>query len=78
VLAQEVITVMELAGVEFRDRQSRPRGSSVEVDFERLLKTDTLIGSPPAAVSNSLSLIGWLDERLDWVNRFLPFVSSPL
>lgn len=78
VLAQEVIKVLELAGVEFRDRQSRPRGPAVEVDFERLLEADTLVGSPPAAVSNSLSLIGWLDERLDWVNRFLPFVNSPL
>lgn len=78
VLAQEVIKVMELAGVQFHDRHGRPRGGPVEVDFERLLKADTLIGQPPAAVSNSLSLIGWLDERLDWVNRFLPFVNSPL
>jgi hypothetical protein len=50
----------------------------VQVDFERLLQLDTLIGAPPAAVSNTLSLLGWLDDKLDLVNRFLPFVHSPL
>jgi hypothetical protein len=69
---------LEVAGVQFHDRHGDVRTEPVEVDFERLLKADTLLSSPPAAISNSLSLIGWLDERLDWVNRFLPFVSSPL
>ena len=50
----------------------------MQVDFERLLHADTLIGSPPAAISNTLSLLGWLDDKLDLVNTFLPFVHSPL
>jgi hypothetical protein len=25
-----------------------------------------------------LSLLGWLDDRLEWVNGLLPFVHSPL
>jgi hypothetical protein len=78
VLAQEVIKVMELAGVVFRDRAGAPRQGPVMVDFERLLKADTLISDPPASVSSTLSLLGWLDDKLDWVNRFLPFVHPPL
>jgi len=50
----------------------------VVVDFDRLLLVDTLISQPPAAISNTLSLLGWLDERLDWVKNFLPFAPSPL
>jgi hypothetical protein len=69
---------MELAGVEFFDRHGLPRTGPVLVDFERLLRADTLISDPPAAVSNTLSLLGWLDDRLDLVNKFLPFVHSPL
>jgi len=78
ILAQEVIKVMELAGVTFLGRDGQRREQPVIVDFDRLLLADTLISHPPAAISNSLSLLGWLDERLDWVETFLPFVHSPL
>jgi len=78
VLAQEVIKVMELAGVEFLTRDGTPRQGPVQVDFERLLKADTLLSAPPASVSNTLGLLGWLDDRIDWVTKFLPFVHSPL
>ena len=78
ILAHEVIKVMELAGVEFADRHGQPRNGPVQVDFERLLRADTLIGSPPGSISNTLSLLGWLDDRLDLVNKFLPFVHAPL
>jgi hypothetical protein len=74
-LAQEVIAVMERAGVEFRGRDGTLRPSPVRVDVTRVLETDTLIQRPPAAVSPTLSLLGWLDERLDWVRRLLPFTS---
>jgi hypothetical protein len=30
------------------------------------------------SITGSLGLLGWLDERLDWVTKFLPFVHSPL
>jgi hypothetical protein len=78
IVAQEVIKIMELAGVEFLGRDGRPRAAPVVVDFDRLLLVDTLISQPPAAISTTLSLLGWLDERLDWVKNFLPFVPSPL
>ena len=48
------------------------------VDFERLIATDTLNDDPPAVISNTFGVLGWLDERLDWVNRILPFIPNPL
>jgi hypothetical protein len=29
-------------------------------------------------MSESWGLLGWLDERIDWVRRILPFAPSPL
>lgn len=77
-VAQEVMRVMQLAGVVFRDRDGTPRDGPAVVDFDRLLAADTLLSDPPAAVSETLSLLGWLDERLDWVSALLPFVPNPL
>ena len=51
----------------------QPRAGPVTVDFDRLLRADTLLSRPPASVTNTLSLLGWLDDRLDWVRRLLPF-----
>jgi hypothetical protein len=79
VLAQEMIRIMELAEVQFLTREGLPRdGGAVAVDFDRLLRADTLISNPPAVISPTLSLLGWLDQRLDWVTRLLPFVPNPL
>ncbi|WP_244929019.1 hypothetical protein [Nocardioides sp. W7] len=78
ILAQEVISILRTAGVEFRDRHGAPRPGPITVDFDRLLRADTLIGNPPTSITSSLGLLGWLDERLDWVTTFLPFVHSPL
>jgi hypothetical protein len=65
ILAQEVIKVLAVAGVEFRDRHGAPRPGPIEVDFDRLLRADTLVASPPVSITGSLGLLGWLDERLD-------------
>jgi hypothetical protein len=78
ILAQEVIKIMEVAGVDFVDRAGQPRTTPVLVDFTRLLRADTLVSAPPPSISNSLSLLGWLDDRLDLLDRFLPFVHPPL
>jgi hypothetical protein len=72
-VAQEVIRVMQGAGVTFHHRDGTPRPGAAEVDWDRVLAADTLISDPPAAVSSTLSLLGWLDERIDWVGRALPF-----
>ena len=65
-VAQELIRVMEVAGVAFAHRDGSPRPSPIEVDWDRILATDTLVSHPPAAIGPTLSLLGWLDERLDW------------
>jgi len=78
ILAQEVIRIMRLAGVEFRGQDGQVRPDPVQIDFDRLLLADTLVSRPPAAITNTLSLLGWLDQRLDWVRKLLPFVPSPL
>lgn len=78
IIAQEVIKVMQLAGVAFAGRDGQPRQGPVVVDFDRLLAADSLLGRPPASIGNTLSLLGWLDERLDWVQRILPFAPNPM
>ena len=71
-IAQEVIKIMELAGVTFAYRDGTPRPGPITLDWDRVLAADTLITNPPAAISPTLSLLGWLDERIDWVRRILP------
>jgi hypothetical protein len=78
ILAQEVIKVMESAGVAFAYRDGTPRSGPIQVDFARLVQADTLISDPPAAISPTLSLLGWLDERIDWLRRIVPFAPAPL
>ncbi|WP_206680010.1 hypothetical protein [Aeromicrobium phoceense] len=72
ILAQEVIRVLRLAGVEFFDRHGKRRADPIEIDFDRLLREDTLVSDPPASITSTLGLLGWLDGRLGWVTRFLP------
>ena len=51
----------------------RPQGD-VTVDFRRLLAADSLLSRPPATISGALSLLGWLDDKVDWVNRIVDSV----
>ncbi|WP_241384909.1 hypothetical protein [Rhodococcus sp. CH91] len=65
ILAQEIIDVMVRAGVEFRSPNGTVRSGRVSVDFERLLRRDTLVRSPPQNIDSTLAILGWLDEILD-------------
>jgi len=65
ILAQEIIDVMVRAGVEFRSPNGTVRSGRVSVDFERLLRRDTLVRSPPQNIDSTLAVLGWLDEILD-------------
>lgn len=72
ILAQEIIDIMQLAGVSFLRRDGvSSRHGPVKVDFARLIKLDTLISDPPEGVTPSLELIGSFDERLDIFRRLL-------
>ncbi|MGW7071094.1 SGNH/GDSL hydrolase family protein [Streptomyces sp. NPDC054855] len=75
ILAQEVINVMRLAGVRFyRPVGGASRPDPVLVDFDRLIRHDTLVNRPPANLGSALSVMGWADEALDLFRR----VFSPL
>lgn len=71
VLAQEAINVMRLAGVEFLNAQGAPRTDPVTVDFARLLLLDSLVRRPPQNITSTLDILGWADEKVDWVRRVL-------
>lgn len=74
ILAQELIRVMRRAGVGFRFPDgSTPRPDPVTVDFDRLLRRDTLVNHPPQNLTSGLRILGWGDEALDLVRRALPF-----
>lgn len=75
IVAREIARIMDRsAGVEFPDGRGgrRPQGT-VDVDFERVIRLDTLISDPPASVESIISLLAWFDERIDWVRRISPF-----
>ncbi len=68
-IAQEMVNIMRLAGVEFYHGGGALRTDPVTVDFNRLLLRDSLVRHPPQNISRSLSIIGWADETLDWIKR---------
>jgi hypothetical protein len=70
IVAQEVIRIMELAGVTFYEGDGKTRRKApVEVDFTRLIGLDTLISRPPISLTSDMHLLGWLDEHFGWVLR---------
>lgn len=71
IVAQEMINIMQAMGVPFYMGNGAARGP-VEVDFERLVRLDTLISDPPSALDSSLEAIGWLDEKTGIISRVLP------
>jgi hypothetical protein len=74
IIAQELITIMRRAGVTFHQADGRtPRADPVTVDFQRLLRRDTLLAAPLALVGSGLEILGWADEALDLVKRTLSF-----
>ena len=73
ILAQEMIKVMCRAGVEFRTPRGEIRRDPVGVDFDRLIRRDTLINQTPRLASQTLQALGWADETIDLVRRCFPF-----
>lgn len=73
IVAQELINVMNVAGVEFRRPDGTVRRGPVNVDFDRLLRRDTLVATPPGILDSTLAVMSWADEALDLVRRALSF-----
>ena len=67
-MAEELIRVMKLAGVRF---QPGAAGAGTQIDFEDLIRRDSLLVAPPRSVSGDLELIGWLDDTLGFAWRLL-------
>jgi hypothetical protein len=72
-IAQELINVMRRAGVQFRLAGGTPRPDPVLVDFDRLIRRDTLVNTPPGIIDSSLGIMSWADEVLNLVRRTLSF-----
>lgn len=71
-MAQEFINIMQTAGVKFYKGDGvTERTGPVRVDFNRLLQLDTLISDPPKSIGTDLRLIGWFDEKVDFIKRML-------
>lgn len=69
-VAQEVIKIMNTAGVQFyRPDGKTLRSSPVSVDFRRLIGLDTLISHPPVSIGSDMKLLGWLNEKFDVIRR---------
>lgn len=71
ILAQELINIMQQAGVKFYSSNGLPRTGQVEIDFNRLIQIDTLISKPPRNISSILNLIGWFDRHLNIMSGLL-------
>lgn len=66
IFAQEVINVMQLAGVTFKYGNGVRRAGPIQVDFDRLLGLDTLVASPPQSLAADLRFVGWVDQTFDF------------
>ncbi|HTL90169.1 MAG TPA: hypothetical protein VL134_12275, partial [Leptolyngbya sp.] len=71
IIAQELIKVMQLAGVEFYDQQGQKRSGEVQIDFDRLLALDTLLSQPPRLVQDVANIVGWFDANLGLMQGLL-------
>ena len=71
IAAQELIKIMEVAGVRFFQADGRtPRPGPIRIDFAALLQADSLLRDPPRSLSHNLRVLGWLDDKAD-IFRFL-------
>lgn len=71
ILAQEMIKVMELAGVKFYGSGNTPLPSPVKLDFNHLIALDTLISKPPRTVASVLDRISFIDSTFNLVSSMI-------
>ena len=68
ILAQEVLNVMQAAGVVcYQSDRTTPRVNPVLIDFKWAIQRDTLISDPLKSVAYDLKFLGWANELFDWV-----------
>ncbi|KYC41264.1 hypothetical protein WA1_22630 [Scytonema hofmannii PCC 7110] len=69
IMAQEVIAIMQLAGVEFFNSRGERRTSPIKIDFARLIQEDSLISKPPTTIAAVLDFAGWLDSMTGFMSQ---------
>jgi hypothetical protein len=62
IMAQELIKIMQRAGVKFYNANGTERMGAIALDFNRLIQEDSLISNPPAATEAVINFVGWLDS----------------
>jgi len=72
-IAQEMINIMDRAGVRFLNAKGALRSSPVTLDFARLIRRDSLVRRPPQNLRPGLDMLGWADETLDLIRRAFAF-----
>lgn len=72
ITAQEVIKIMQRAGVKFYESDGvTERVGDVRIDFRRLIEEDTLIFHPPILVNDILKMIGRFDRLISFFRNLL-------
>jgi GDSL-like Lipase/Acylhydrolase len=72
IMAQEVIKVMQLAGVKFYESDGKTeREGEIKVDFQDLIARDTLISQTPRNVDSILDFIGGIDKNFNLVSGMM-------
>jgi hypothetical protein len=72
IMAQEIIKIMQLAGVKFYESDGvSERPGDVKIDFRRLLQEDTLLSNPPFVVGGILNLIKTIDKNFNLFSNLL-------
>ena len=72
IIAQEVIKIMQLAGVKFYQQDGKTeRNGEIRVDFQNLIKLDSLISRPPRNLLSLKDIIGGLDKNFNILSNLL-------
>jgi lysophospholipase L1-like esterase len=72
IMAQEIIKIMERAGVKFYGNTGNtPLPSPVKLDFNRLIALDSLISKPPRTVASVLDRVSFLDSTFNLVSSLI-------
>jgi hypothetical protein len=72
IIAQELIKIMQLAGVKFYQQDgTTERPGDIQVNFQSLIKLDSLISRPPQNLLSLKDIIGGLDKNFNILSNML-------
>jgi hypothetical protein len=71
IAAQEVIRIMELAGVAFPSPQGASMTAPSNIDFAALLAADRLMSDPPKSLTADLHALAWISDKVDLIAKLL-------